>query len=204
MTITTETPIDSPTHTPWGSPQSKATIAAGIVLYTTNRHGGYWLAKHREQARRNRFPEFATSSGGPWYEQDTDAHIVALTFPELFEVDQLAAAVRTLRAYAKRPIYRLPSPGWRCAVNWIDGGTKDANEVIRRVMERERECQHLWERASYWPASQAEYPRGTWGATFRKPSTGETKTVYIRYPDKRFYSDAELQIMAVRRFGIVA
>lgn len=204
MTVDTATPIQLPTHTPWGKPEGAETLAHGIGRFSTRAHGGYWLAKYREQARRNRFPDFATFAGGPWYEQDTDWVVVCLTFPDLFDEDQLVSAVRTVQALSRRPIYRLPSAGWRCVLQWYQDGSAEAKEVAARADARIEQCKHLWEKGSTWTASRAEYPAGTWGVSLRRSADGAVKTVYMRYPERRYWTDDQLRMAEVRKFGIVA
>jgi len=68
--------------TPWGKPQHVDTIAPGIDFYSTANHGGYHLSRDRMA----QVPEYMcnTFAGGPWFEEDCDWAIVALTFESDF------------------------------------------------------------------------------------------------------------------------
>lgn len=178
------------------------TIADGVVLYACKRHGGYWLAKHREQLRRNRFPQFQTFAGGPWYEEDIDATIVMLTFPELFHDDQLISATRAVEAYQTRKTHRLPAPCWLYVLQWYATDHADVVAIKTRVARRKEQVKHLWEKGSYWTASQGNYPRGTWGVVLDRPATNERKTVYMPYPDRRYYTDNDLASLEVKPFAV--
>lgn len=79
-------------RTPWGSVQTKLSIAPGIVRYTTARHGGFHLDRKRQSQVKKLFPDFTSFAGGPWYEEDCDWALVVITFPECFkELDYLDA-----------------------------------------------------------------------------------------------------------------
>jgi len=87
------------TSSPWGHIQTRETLAPGIVAVTTASHGGIWLSWSRHKQVKERFgPTFA---GGPWYEEDCDWARVAVTFPEAFTADAVAAAEATIRAEQK-------------------------------------------------------------------------------------------------------
>lgn len=194
----------TPKHTPWGAPRRSQEIARGLIFFDCPGHGGYWLAKERERARIDRFPWFKTFSGGPWYEENCDWSVVALTFPENFSDDAIRGAVRTVRAYSTRATYRLPSSGWKCVIEWMLGNSPEATAIIQRADAWSEKIKHLWERGSMWTATRGCYPRGTWGVTFHRAADGAQRTVYMEYPADRYYSDEALDALVVEPLQVAA
>lgn len=81
--------------TPWGIAQEATRITEGITLYETASHGGY----HVSPVRLLQMPEHLrdkTFAGIGWFEEDCDAALVTLAFPELFTPYQRYGAVCTL------------------------------------------------------------------------------------------------------------
>ncbi|PDT00459.1 hypothetical protein CO666_30545 [Rhizobium chutanense] len=78
--------------TPWGPSQLATTYAEGIVSHMTAGHGGFHLSAERN-ARI--LPMLRKSS--PWYEEDSEWAIVALTFPDLFTSYERKCADETIR-----------------------------------------------------------------------------------------------------------
>lgn len=70
---------DVKTRTPWGQADYAYTYGAGVILYNTPGHGGFHLS-----ATRNAVVHEAWRRASGWYEEDCEANIVVLTFPELF------------------------------------------------------------------------------------------------------------------------
>lgn len=66
-------------RTPWGSAQHAEQIAPGITAVSTAGHGGIKLSPERNAAVA---VPWRTRSG--WYEEDCEASIVAMTFPDEF------------------------------------------------------------------------------------------------------------------------
>jgi len=79
--------------TPWGTSQLVKEVAPGIQEVSTGSHGGYKL----DRKRNAQVPEVFRRPGG-WYEEDCEAAIVILTFPEVFKVGADMAR-QTLREY---------------------------------------------------------------------------------------------------------
>lgn len=71
-------------NTAWGPPQQAKVIAPGIIQYSTASHGGIWLDKDRRVQMPFGLKHASTWAGGNWYEEDNDAALVVLSFPELF------------------------------------------------------------------------------------------------------------------------
>ena len=78
--------------TPWGSSQHATIYAEGIVSHVTAGHGGFHLSAERN-ARV--LPMLRKSS--PWYEEDAEWAIVALSFPDLFTAYERECADKTIR-----------------------------------------------------------------------------------------------------------
>lgn len=78
--------------TPWGPSQLATIYAEGIVSHMTAGHGGFHLSIERN-ARV--LPMLRKSS--PWYEEDAEWAIVALTFPDLFTSYERECADETIR-----------------------------------------------------------------------------------------------------------
>ena len=72
-----------PITTPWGEPQVVTEIAPGIVRFHTAGHGGIWLSPERNAQVPKRLRQETWMEHGlrGWYEEDSDAGIVALIFP---------------------------------------------------------------------------------------------------------------------------
>lgn len=92
------------TYTPWGSPQHVEQLAPGIWLAQTGSHGGFYLDADQNgqvpEAWRN--ASFNGQAAAGWYEEDCDWCLVALTYPHLFTVTQLADAYRTFGGFVRR------------------------------------------------------------------------------------------------------
>ncbi|MFA7416577.1 MAG: hypothetical protein WC048_19085 [Rhizobium sp.] len=78
--------------TPWGSSQLATIYAEGVVSHTTAGHGGFHLT-----AERNALIHPMLRKDLPWYEEDAEWAIVALTFPELFTAYERKCADETIR-----------------------------------------------------------------------------------------------------------
>ncbi len=66
-------------QTPWGPTQESTPFGPGIVLHSTAGHGGFKLDAERNAQVPS---EWRVESG--WYEEDVDALVVAITFPDRF------------------------------------------------------------------------------------------------------------------------
>ena len=73
-----------PVHSPWGSPDEIRIIADGIWFVGTPSHGGFWLSPERNALVPVAWREATWAKMGlqGWYEEDQDAWLVVLTFPE--------------------------------------------------------------------------------------------------------------------------
>lgn len=78
--------------TPWGGSQMAVIYAEGVVSHSTAGHGGFHLSPDR-----NAKIHPVLRKDAPWYEEDCEWAIVALSFPELFTGYERAAAEKTIR-----------------------------------------------------------------------------------------------------------
>ncbi len=78
--------------TPWGGSQMAVIYAEGVVAHSTAGHGGFHLS-----ADRNGKVHPLLRKDTPWYEEDCEWAIVALSFPDLFTGYERAAAEKTIR-----------------------------------------------------------------------------------------------------------
>lgn len=79
--------VDEGSRTPWGAAQSTYYPAPGIVQVSTAGHGGVKLSPERN---REVHPALRRRSG--WYEEDCEASIVGMYFPEAFPSSSLSAS----------------------------------------------------------------------------------------------------------------
>lgn len=78
--------------TPWGGSQIAVIYAEGVVFHCTVGHGGFHLSPDRNAKIHPLLRKDA-----PWYEEDCEWAIVALSFPELFTGYERSMAERTIR-----------------------------------------------------------------------------------------------------------
>lgn len=78
--------------TPWGGSQMALIYAEGIVAHSTAGHGGFHLSPER-----NDKIHLALRKEVPWYEEDAEWAIVAISFPDLFTAYERSTADKTIR-----------------------------------------------------------------------------------------------------------
>lgn len=100
------TPKGTPIRTPWGPAQNATSYAPGITFYSTAGHGGFKL----DRAHNAKVPAYLRCAGG-WYEEDVEANIVVLVFPEAFSEGQRNYAHRSIRDYYPHEYARLTGKG---------------------------------------------------------------------------------------------
>jgi hypothetical protein len=73
-----------PKSSPWGRVQSHQWICEGILAVSTAGHGGFYVApsKLAELPNNVRYAK-RFNSPGSWYEEDAEAYIVMVAFPEV-------------------------------------------------------------------------------------------------------------------------
>ncbi len=174
-------------QTPWGPSQSSREFAPGIVFYSTASHGGYELSPAR-WAEFASIPHFAHWSR--WLEEDCDACLVYLRWPELSTNEQLHDAVIMARTVASWGNGR-----WVTLVEgWLDNieSTPEPNaqcKILIRAQQHANDTKHLWQHGSM--SSQGN----GWTVSFCRGD--ERREVVMKdYPTKRYYTDAELESFA--------
>ena len=84
-------------HTIWGRPEEVTIFDNGLIYVSTSTHGGFFVPKslreslssdHFLRMFENKFNE----ADQPWFEQDTDWALVALTFPDIFSRESFKQA----------------------------------------------------------------------------------------------------------------
>lgn len=78
--------------TPWGGSQMAVVYAEGVVAHMTSGHGGFHLSSDR-----NAKVHPLLRKGTPWYEEDCEWAIVAISFPDLFTGYERSMAEKTFR-----------------------------------------------------------------------------------------------------------
>lgn len=82
-------------HSIWGPVQQEHPVADGITFVSTAGHGGYVLSDERAAQLREKFPRFESPfSTATEFEEDCDANIVVLAFPECFSDERVYFAVQ--------------------------------------------------------------------------------------------------------------
>lgn len=164
------------TSTPWGPSQQRVLIADGITRHHTASHGGVHLSVDRMLTFRSIFPLAQLWAGSPWFEEDCDAALVELAFPEHFTDRALYNALRSARG---RDDIDLPA--------------YFATERGRAVAERSeafgKTIANRWEVASYGTG-----PGPTnWSVALKNVTNGERRREFFaRMPARQFYSEAEI------------
>lgn len=170
-----------PKDTPWGFWQEARQHAPGIVFVSTPGHGGFHLDEERQKeahVRIGRLPTFTGSQA--WLEEDQDAVLVYLIWPEYASDEQIAEAIKTTQVYSGR---------WIQIKAWLDRSGQ------AHLWDRARACQRkaetMWELYCTWTL-----PSGMWDVTFTRPRSGaddDQRTVQMKqYPEKKFYTTEEL------------
>ena len=79
-------------YSPWGRIQSSKTIAEGIEFVSTASHGGVKL----DRKNNAKMPVVFRRKNG-WYEEDCEAALVIITFPEHFKQEVVDAAHKSAK-----------------------------------------------------------------------------------------------------------
>lgn len=91
------------TSSPWGTPDSQENVAEGIAFIETPSHGGFYLSPLRNARVPQEWREASFNRQGlsGWYEEDCDAALVVVTFPEFFSADAVRRAQLMIDAWLK-------------------------------------------------------------------------------------------------------
>ncbi len=85
------------TSSPWGRPHSQTVLAAGIIQVSCEGHGGILVSPERF-AQMNPCFQLEAGPDGCWYEEDIDAYLVYLAFPQDFSDRTIWYAVNFILA----------------------------------------------------------------------------------------------------------
>lgn len=166
------------TTTPWGHPQQQTQIGEGIIVVATAGHGGIHLSPARWQEFRQHFPTFKPFAGQQWLEEDCDCALAALAFPSAFSCQAVANAVDMVTNYGGS--YFDEAKAWLAT---------PAAARVRSIHEQAKaENANKWERGSMGTSGDG------WSVCITNTTTKETKwEQFTDYPEKQFYTDAELE-----------
>jgi hypothetical protein len=92
-----------PTRCPWHRINSTHEIAPGIWSVSTESHGGILISAERRAAMPAHLRDIPTFAGGNAYEEDCDAGIILVAFPEYFPADYVENARLSLMRYDREP-----------------------------------------------------------------------------------------------------
>lgn len=79
-----------PTESPWGAVQQATAHGAGIWFVSTASHGGFLVSQ--DLTLPEPYGSFKTFAGGKAFEEDADAVLVVLAFPERFTWNEVKQA----------------------------------------------------------------------------------------------------------------
>jgi hypothetical protein len=188
MTTTRNAQID----TPWGLADTTTEYSPGLVFYTTPRHGGFYLSPGCWQAVLAAFPGFQPWAGPQWLEEDCDAVIPPLLWPELFTADAVASAVRFAQSWESANFQPLRT--------WIFSPAGARVREIARAFYADN--------AQNWERGSLSCGGGHWGWHVHFNRGAEHRAHSLAdYPLKSWYTTAELDAFAAEevkhpdRFG---
>jgi hypothetical protein len=182
--------------TPWGDPQQHRILAPGIISVSTARHGGIFLSPERCAQLPAPLKLITTWQGEPagrcaWFEEDVDAILVILAFPQFFSGHACHCAVRAARDAAEpialgtldQPVYRMTA----ALGEWLKCFPKEAAPAVAKAAEFEQSIANKWERGGLSSGSEDR----AWRVDFYR--NGQHREVRMAdYPKQAYYSDAEL------------
>lgn len=116
-------------RSPWGPVQSVKNIGPGIDFVSTASHGGIKL----DRLRNFKMPEAFRLKGG-WYEEDCEASLVIITFPECFDAEIVVHAQATVKNFFPEQYekhYNIVIPeNQSFQKRWKDFEDKTANKYV--------------------------------------------------------------------------
>ena len=102
--------IEDYQNTPWGAADHVTEIALGLVRVRTPRHGGYHLSGARAAQVARIFPGFRPfTQSWHWLEEDIDALLTVIAWPELVTQAAAVNAYNTLRLDHSRDYFNIPA-----------------------------------------------------------------------------------------------
>lgn len=171
---------------PWGRVQDWTQHGDGIEFVSTAGHGGFHLDRTRMQTFRKLFPRFDTYAGGPWFEEDCDAALVIVAFPDRFSREEVWTAFESIKHMARHGYDRF-TDAWESLQGFYGDETFAA---VRRIATEEQESHTgKWERGGLCGGHGIK----GWEVQMRRVGTTDRCTVRMdEYPTERFYSDEQL------------
>jgi hypothetical protein len=169
--------------TPWGREQTRREVAEGITFYSTASHGGYHLSPERFAKFREYFPDFGLWAGDPWFEEDCDAALVVVTFPDLFTDEQVYNAVEGIAACVRNK--GESSQQWTLV--WLRIGQADLLACLTRSGSFRLDHLHHWQ-----TGSMSTNGKG-WNVWLTRVRDGAQHVKFFEsYPEKQFYTESEV------------
>lgn len=168
--------MTKPRYTPWGQIQSENECMPGVWSLSTPGHGGLWLTEDRQHQLELLF-QFEPFAGVPWYEEDQDWAAVTIAFHQEDTDESVFFAVETALFGGDR---------WDDVRRYLHG-TKHGRAALERAAKFRAEKEKLWRAGSRCTTNQL----GMWSVSLRRGS--ESKWVTMPYPEKQWFTDAELE-----------
>lgn len=160
--------------TPWGRADTVTHHGEGLDFYTTPGHGGLHLSPRKWDDLRACF-DFKPYAGPQWLEEDEDANLAVIRWPECFSNQWVY--------FACRAILEQPDRQPRTPRAWL---VSDAGLVTRQIAAAfAEEVKNKWERGCMVTKG------GGWRVWFSK-SGAQVEAFFKDYPEQVFYSDEEL------------
>jgi hypothetical protein len=167
-------------QTPWGNAETETKLADGMILVSTARHGGIYLGRQRWDELKREFPNFVPFGGAaPWLEEDCDAALAVILWPDCFSREAVYHATAQARASAYLGQF----------VGGYFTKTARGRHVAQIADAFAAEHRQLWQRGSL-----ASRPAGAWTVYFSR-GTEQRTVVLADYPARTWYTDAELQAL---------
>lgn len=166
-------------NTPWGYSQSVDVIANGLVSVSTAGHGGFKLSAERWAELQREFPTFGDGyAGAGWLEEDCDATLAVILWPECFPPQSVYYGCEMATGYDYLAKHTK-------AFFETEKGKKALAIANRFALDHV----DVWHRGSCWTERS-----GGWGVSLQRK--GEKRTVCFReYPSKSFYTDEEVEVL---------
>jgi len=97
-------------YSPWGQIDEKRKLAEGIFRIETASHGGILLDNVHIERISAMFPDFEPFTGDwQWLEEDCDATLAILAFPEAFSKTHVQFAISEVKG---NPYFHVPDTFW--------------------------------------------------------------------------------------------
>ncbi len=106
-------------QTPWGVAETAEKIADGIMFYSTPSHGGFYLSDARMAEmptafKARTFIKPPRGEAGRWYEEDCDAAMVAVAFPQYFTPENIVRAKEAVKRWQPEAWAQFVGPRLCC------------------------------------------------------------------------------------------